>query len=38
MKEVAALSSPTRIAYTLNKDTFLYQIMLYYKNYSKLNL
>ena len=39
IREVAALFNPTRIAYTLNKDTF-HQIMLYYQqqNYSKLNL
>ena len=36
IREVAALSSPTRIAYKLNKDIFL--IMLHYKNYSKFNL
>ena len=33
IREVASLSSSTRIAYKLNKDTFFYQIMLYYKNF-----
>ena len=37
IREVAALFSPTRVAYKLNMDTF-YQIMLYYKNYPILNL
>ena len=39
IREVAALFSPTRIIFKLNKDTLFYQIMVYYKNnYSKLNL
>ena len=39
IREVAALSNPTRVAYQLNKETFFfYQIMLYYKDYSELNL
>ena len=37
IREVAALSSPTQITHKLNKDNFFYQIVLYYKNYSKLN-